>query len=251
MTKSGAFAALTNVFEERQSRTQSDGRPLLSRGKLVQSWLSKNEGAHTDVFTDLLEEMYAKRDHYGGFNLLVGEIRDSQARTAYVSNRSQEQCINSLEGAHAICGLSNTSLHDPWPKVKEGEHLVQNVLDAPRTSERDLIDRLFDVLQTKAPGVEHGMMTREDMPRSIHVPPLRLPSSADEMRLASAQEMKEGHMGWYATRTATVVLVTRTNQATFVEREMYTLTNDGAEQINYKNPDVRAHHERLFQWQLA
>ena len=242
MSSSGAISALTNVYEFPQVRTTADGRPLQSRGELVKQWLQGHESSNT------LDHMYASRHAYGAFNLLLGRIKDGHVYMNYLTNRPSDAPIRSWHEPK-VRGLSNSSPNDPWPKVRWGEALVEDVLARERHDEAELIERLFEVLQSAST----SSATQEDLPRLIHVPPMRMPSSADGTRLASAQEVQEGTTGWYGTRTSTMILVSRAApyRAVFVERDCYTLHKNEPRRICYTDPVERAKHERYYEWELT
>ena len=167
---------------------------------------------------------------------------------SYLTNRPSDAPIRSWHEPK-VRGLSNSSPNDPWPKVRWGEALVEDVLARERHDEAELIERLFEVLQSTSA----SSATQEDLPRLIHVPPMRMPSSADGTRLASAQEVRDATTGWYGTRTSTMILVSRAApyRAVFVERDCYTLHNDEPRRICYTDPAERAKHERYYEWELT
>ena len=242
MSSSGAISALTNVYEFPQVRTTADGRPLQSRGELVKQWLQGHDS------TTMLDHMYASRHAYGAFNLLLGRIKDGRVHMSYLTNRPSDAPIRTLQEPN-VCGLSNSSPNDPWPKVRWGEVLVEDVLARERHGEAELLEKLFEVLQSTSA----SSASQEDLPRLIHVPPMRMPSSADGTRLASAQEVHEATTGWYGTRTSTMILVSRAapHRAVFVERDCYTLHNNEPRRICYADPVERAKHERYYEWELT
>lgn len=242
MSSSGAISALTNVYEFPQVRTTADGRPLQSRGELVKQWLQGHDSP------TMLDHMYASRHAYGAFNLLLGRIKDGRVHMSYLTNRPSDAPIRTLQEPN-VCGLSNSSPNDPWPKVLWGEALVEDVLARERHGEAELLEKLFEVLQSTSA----SSASQEDLPRLIHVPPMRMPSSADGTRLASAQEVHEATTGWYGTRTSTMILVSRAapHRAVFVERDCYTLHNDEPRRICYADPVERAKHERYYEWELT
>ena len=242
MSSSGAISALTNVYEFPQVRTTADGRPLQSRGELVKQWLQGHDSP------TMLDHMYASRHAYGAFNLLLGRIKDGRVHMSYLTNRPSDAPIRTLQEPN-VCGLSNSSPNDPWPKVRWGEVLVEDVLARERHGEAELLEKLFEVLQSTSA----SSASQEDLPRLIHVPPMRMPSSADGTRLASAQEVHEATTGWYGTRTSTMILVSRAapHRAVFVERDCYTLHNDEPRRICYADPVERAKHERYYEWELT
>lgn len=96
ITRSGRFAAVTNVREPRAAKG------IHSRGRLTQAFL---EGRQTPADHVGRIEM----GNYAGFNLLVG---DGQSLW-YCSNRGAKP----LELSPGVYGLSNHLLDSPWPKL--------------------------------------------------------------------------------------------------------------------------------------
>ncbi len=117
ITPSGRVALLTNVRE---------GLPLAaprSRGELVVRWLEGFEDAHAYI---------AKIDgeHYGGFNLLMGDLQCGQWH--FWSNRQPggaQLAPQKLE--NGVYGLSNAGLKTPWPKVVKLKSAMASALESP------------------------------------------------------------------------------------------------------------------------
>jgi len=114
-TKSGRFAALTNV------RAPSEKNPdARTRGELSLMYLT---GEHKP---DGFIQQNAKRfEQYNGFNMLMADLSDpSDAQMHWVSNRMMlgqsirprktfpKQALDA-----GVYGLSNAMLDTPWPKV--------------------------------------------------------------------------------------------------------------------------------------
>lgn len=251
---------LTNINEAMASRTAPDGSPLRSRGELVQRWL---EMPHDDdvAWETRVDALAASCDDYAGFNLLVGDASQATPRVSYVSNRQRPPCNVRTDG-RGVHGLSNSVLDSPWPKVHDGERaLLAALADAPREDAAAVAERLFAVLAES--GGEAKELTH--MRDTIHVEPIRLRSTPDGMRLAGGVPVlvpaddpsdRASPSSWYATRTATVLLITRTTprRAIWIERDTYTAsgTAGGArpEPIDYTDTSARARHERRFEWTL-
>lgn len=149
VTRSGAFAVLTNVTEHPRPKVDEQGRPLLSRGELVMAWMEAHQGASSVNTRSVLAQLHGTRQRYAGFNLLLGNVQGTQAHMVYVSNRvkaTEPDLLSSAE-ARPVCGMSNSTLHSPWPKIGRGTALIQRILSEPRTSTNELIERLFGVLR--------------------------------------------------------------------------------------------------------
>jgi uncharacterized protein with NRDE domain len=127
---------------------------------------------------------------YGGFSLLVGNLD----RLCYLSNRGGG--IEELSaGVH---GLSNHLLDTPWPKVRLGKQRVAALLAANETK---LLEGLFLALADRSPA-----------------PDTELPDSG--VGLQRERELSPAFIAGerYGTRASTVLLVSRGNEAVFVEK---------------------------------
>ncbi len=102
VSKSGRFAALTNV------REGSAGSGPRSRGELVSGFLSTSLNSE-----QYLQQVLAEGEQYAGFNLLLGDM--AQGELWYGGNRSG---ANAQPLTGGIYGLSNATLDTPWPKVE-------------------------------------------------------------------------------------------------------------------------------------
>lgn len=101
VTRSGRFAALTNVREPAEPVPR--GAP--SRGRLVADFL-RGDQSPGDFVTRVAG------DRYAGFNLIVADRRSLW----YLSNRSGAP--RALDPG--VYGLANAGLDSPWPKVRRG-----------------------------------------------------------------------------------------------------------------------------------
>lgn len=113
VTRSGRFAALTNVREPLRPYSGN-----LSRGELVSDFLT-SEQTPQDYAVDVL----ARGDEYAGFNLLLGNV-DS---LLWVSNRADAP----LTLNPGVYGISNHVLDTPWPKVVTGKLRFSGLLQNP------------------------------------------------------------------------------------------------------------------------
>ena len=124
VTTSGRFATVTNFAEE-----GGGPEPPLSRGALVDGFLTSNLGAHE--FTHQIHG-----PDYRGFNLLAWDGN----KLAYTSNRGFTEDL-----APGVYGLANAELGATWPKVISGTEALGNVASAPDTA--SLIRLLHDDAQ--------------------------------------------------------------------------------------------------------
>lgn len=139
ITKSGRFAAVTNVREPEVTVENA-----LSRGELTRNFLSGTQSS-----LSYLKQVMNHQHRYAGFNLLVGEFSKSSNSLYYLSNRGSgiEKLVS------GTYGLSNHLLDSPWPKVIEGKnslstrlgnaganhHLIRKMLENPELAEDALL----------------------------------------------------------------------------------------------------------------
>jgi uncharacterized protein with NRDE domain len=103
VTREGRFAALTNIRNPAERRTD-----VRSRGELVAGFL-ESDMAPEDYVTAVAKTGEA----YNGYNLVFG-TRD---KLIWYNNRDGEDARNGQPLAPGVYGLSNASLDSPWPKV--------------------------------------------------------------------------------------------------------------------------------------
>lgn len=180
VTRSGRFAALTNV---RDPRSFDASAP--SRGELVVRFL-----AGTDEPIAHLDTLAASGERRNGFNLLAA----ANGRLAWYSNAGGEP--REIEaGVHAV---SNALLDTPWPKVRRSAAGLARILG--REDEIDP-EELFALLADREPA-----------------PVAELPDTgvglATERILSSPFIAAPG----YGTRGTTLLLVASTGRATILER---------------------------------
>ena len=179
LTRSGRFAALTNVRGPTSARADAP-----SRGGLVTGYLTGSLPASG------MAEQLATSDmsRYNGFNLLFGD-------------RHELHCYNNVRGeskrlAPGIYGLSNEYLDTPWPKVEKSKSALADALDAlPGDT------GLFHLLRDDTVFPEHELPATGVSP--------------DWERLLSAAFVRGPD---YGTRCSTVVLVDADGMATFDEQ---------------------------------
>ena len=112
---SGRFAALTNVRSQHQHTAKAP-----SRGELIPDFLTSKLTLH-----QWCKQLQQRGHQYSGFNLLFGDIRNSQL---FCYNNQTRRLIELKPGLY---GLSNAELDDDWPKVTRGKQLLENVLSQP------------------------------------------------------------------------------------------------------------------------
>ena len=180
ITKSGRFAALTNYRDPSLQKADKE-----SRGLLVSNFLCSSQSPEA-----YLLEVSGKLDHYNPFNLLVGNLE----QLCYFNQLTAEI----LPLKPGIYGLSNHFLDTPWPKVQKSkqalaDYLVCSSLVDPET--------LFDLLSD-----------------SETAPDNDLPSTGitKEWEKYLSSVFIRGNK--YGTRSSTVLLIDRQNQALFWEK---------------------------------
>lgn len=126
LTRSGRFAAITNVREgvPRESWQRS-------RGELTRNFL---QGDSSPAAYAALA--HAQGEHYAGFNLLVGDAHAFY----YCSNRGEAP----RRLSPGIYGLSNDSLDTAWPKVVSGKIALRQSLAMGTPTTDDLLQILAD-----------------------------------------------------------------------------------------------------------
>ena len=162
----GRVAAVTNV---REPQARPDSRR--SRGALVTGFMAGRLGARAYG-----EQVWANREDFGGFNLLLMDGEDC----LHLSNR--EPGIHSVaEGIHT---LSNASLDTSWPKTRRAAKALAAAADADDSS------ALWTLLQ------DRSIAADDELP-DTGVPLDR------ERRLSAPFIVGED----YGTRSATVVTI--------------------------------------------
>ena len=104
ITRTGRFAAITNVREPQSARPG-----VQSRGLLVLDFLTGLASPQ-----DYLKGVAETADQFRGFNLLVGDLYGPSLSLYYYSNRGGAAPRALAPGVY---GISNAALDTPWPKV--------------------------------------------------------------------------------------------------------------------------------------
>lgn len=155
-----------------------------SRGGLVTDYLL------SDVHPLAYMEEVARRGHlYNGFNLIVGNPRELY----YYSNYG-EGVAAIPPGLH---GISNHLLNTPWPKVRRATQAIGTLIRNGVGDAEPILDALYD-----------------DTTAADHELPDTGVGLERERQLSSVFIKSPG----YGSRSSTVILVNRNNQARFAER---------------------------------
>jgi uncharacterized protein with NRDE domain len=180
VTRTGRFAAVTNVRDLARLRTDAPSRGDLVRGFLLD--------AATPA--EYLDRLRPGADAYNGFNLLVGD----GASLHWFSNYAPTP--RRLEPG--LYGLSNHLLDTPWPKVAGGKSALREVLDAGTAIE---------------PAALLAVLADAEPPSDAKLPDTGV-GLAHERVLASRFIASPA----YGTRASTVLLVEHGGRATLTER---------------------------------
>jgi len=180
VTRSGRFAAVTNVREPQAYR---EGAP--SRGFLVANFLVSRAPS-----LGYAAGLMPIAPSFNGFNLLLFD----GTSLVWTSNRAS--------GARTlppgVYGLSNAVLDTPWPKVVNGKADLRDALAAPVD---ELESRIFASLARRDPAPEGQLPATGIDP--------------DRERALSSAFITTPE---YGTRSSTVILIARDGRVTFVER---------------------------------
>jgi uncharacterized protein with NRDE domain len=182
ITRTGRFAALTNVRDPRNH----DARRK-SRGKIVLEFLLGNESPQ--IFLKRLE---SEAKDYNPFNILVG----NESSLHYLGSANPGLRELTL-GIHA---LSNGALDEPWPKVARAKASLAALL-AP--SAPPDVSALLGMLSDRQLVNDDAQLPRTGVPIELErqLSPIFIEIPASQ----------------YGTCSSAVVLVRRTGQVTFVE----------------------------------
>ncbi len=213
ITKTGRFAALTNIREPNTSVTKVSDPSLetdrlKSRGDLTRLFLAGTQSCE-DYLMSVIDEQHShqksrqKNNHksylpiYAGFNLLVGEFTGEQQSLCYLNNR--EEGFQTLTAGSY--GLSNHRLNTPWPKVCNGKQALEKTLakksESISSANHESIRRVLE---------NPALAADKDLPKTG--------LSYEKEKALSASFIKTP---LYGTRTSTVITI-KNEQAEFSEK---------------------------------
>ncbi len=171
VTRSGRFAAITNVRDPAQTAAAPR-----SRGELPVDYLLADTGPG-----DWLAELEPRAREYAGFNLLLGD-----GESLWYASNSAGPALVTRDLEPGIYGLSNAQLDTPWPKVTLGKEKLAALMAAPPPDHDGLLQVTAD--------------RRLSDPEELH--PLGLDQAMDQ--LLSAQFITGEDLG-YGTRSSTTL----------------------------------------------
>lgn len=190
VTRTGRFAALTNVRGAAQVQTHPQ-----SRGQLVADFLTG-----TDPVGDYALRVAAVRRDYNGFNLLIGDMHAGNQALSFVSS----SCGAPQALKPGVYGLSNASLDTPWPKLTRTVNGLKSLLGAALQGmmAEDVIQaRLFGLMNDPSQADEHELPATgvpREWERTLSAPKIISPL--------------------YGTRATTVALLREDRSVAYAER---------------------------------
>ncbi|KAI6151439.1 NRDE protein-domain-containing protein [Pisolithus thermaeus] len=237
LARTGKLALLTNITEDTSLKFPR------SRGHLVASFLATPPSSLPDKHPDSTEiEQYLRglfgppdlADEggtlYAGFNLLLLSPRFAHSSTSVITydaflatNRGAGGQITYRPLSLAerqYGGLSNGSDGyggKEWVKVKKGLEILRTVVGGPDHSEDKIIEELFELLTWTPPTPP---TSRAELCNTIQVDPILMPTSENTLD-RNGNEPTQPPQRYYATRVATVILVKRTGEVVFIERDRW------------------------------
>ncbi|KAG8214389.1 NRDE protein-domain-containing protein [Butyriboletus roseoflavus] len=208
VSRTGKLALLTNITEPYNTFASS-------RGYLLSSFLSSPSSPSLE---DDVRSLIPPDARYAGFNLMLLAPASASFSFSfdalYVTNHGGGGPITYralTDAQRHRGGLSNgIDGHgaDEWPKVQHGVRALKDLLDtlSPSTPEGQLTERLFDLLTWRS---SQPPRDRSELKNTIQVEPINVANDV------------------YGTRLSTVVLVKRSGEVFFTERDRWKLNDQG------------------------
>ena len=165
ITRSGRFAAVTNLRNGGPGSAEGGGAPLLSRGFLVRDFVLGD-----DAPLDYARAVASRARDYNGFHLIAGV---AGGEVAHYTNGAGEPTL-----VGEIFAISNGPLGEEWPKVAMAREVISNA--------RDVHD-LLEFLSTRTHG---GSSTIETIPSDVFVVSDRYGTRASTVIVADSEGVK-------------------------------------------------------------
>jgi len=184
ISRSGRFAAVTNIRDPSQTSAKPKSRGLLCADYLFGCLPPQ----------DYLATLATSLQDFAGFNLLLGDGDNLY----YLNNgANQDNAVRSLPPG--VFGLSNGLLDAPWPKVTKGKQGLQQLLTKPTLDTDSLITLMADRNQAN-----DGELPDTGVP-------LELERTLSAAFISNAQRL-------YGTRCSTALLMHADKQIRFSEQ---------------------------------
>ncbi|KAF9481126.1 hypothetical protein BDN70DRAFT_803997, partial [Pholiota conissans] len=250
LNRSGRVALLTNI-------TEPLAKYNTSRGSLVSSFLLSTS---SHPLEDEIGKIVPEDANYAGFNLLLlaptlsspspspspsssSSQPQIEYRSLFVTNHGGGGPLTarSLLPSERTCGGISNGIDgagaERWPKVQHATEAFAEVVapaksSAHATTEAELVERLFDLLSWHPPT---PITARTELKTTIHVPPVPI--------VLEVKGSPSTTPAYYGTRLSTVLLISKTGDVTFIERDIWQLV-DGAPKRAGKDS------ERVFKFKL-
>ena len=227
ITRQGRIAVLTNFREETEEGANG---AAVSRGEIVKEFLLSekdvedwiNEVLQTGVYKDV-----------GGFSLVCG-LLGHEGYTVLSNRSSLKKALDYVGKEEYVCvGLSNSLIHDEWPKVKQGKRLVDELTKDDIDNEGEFIDKAFELLSYASLLILADCRTNsfkvtptvDTLRNSIFIPRYAtpaLPSLPADHTKAVPEWENSNIPRWYGTREQTVILISREDgRVVYTERTLY------------------------------
>ncbi|KAI5951115.1 hypothetical protein KGF54_004189 [Candida jiufengensis] len=240
VTTTGKIAVLVNYRDLDTEMTLCE----VSRGVLPLSYLKSN--LSDEEWREQLMSEVENNDNkiditkIGGFSLLYGHLKlDSQTQKIehlnILSNRGNYgKIFETVENGNIVeseydddgisekttFGLSNSLYNEPWKKVKMGEKLLNSLIETSiqkNYNQEKLVEECFKVMKTdtydKTINEGKSFDTKIlELRNSIFIPPIK--RNGPESNLLSIGD-------YYGTRTQTIILLTKTGELNYYERNLH------------------------------
>ncbi|GME73622.1 unnamed protein product [[Candida] boidinii] len=230
VNSNGKICVLVNYREPFRANASSK----ISRGSIPLEFLNSDLSTHE--WENYIRNKTENFKLIGGFSFFYGDLKYNPIIKniepfKIISNRcdysldvfqnrlSLDSSIKINEEKLTIA-LSNSRYDEPWPKIQLGKNKLNSVISESIEKNWDqdkLVDSLFESLSVKVPNNNWEHLSYEEaflqMKQTIFVPPVRTNSEFSK---------------YYGTRTQTVILVDKSGELTYIEKNLHS-TDDLSE----------------------